>query len=341
MKEKKVALITGITGQDGSYLAELLLKKGYEVHGLVRRSSSMCNRKWIDGLDIQLHYGDMTDPHSLDYILRDNEFDEIYNLAGQTHVGISFENPTYTFNVNTIGVLNLLESCRKFNDKARIYQASTSEMLASKWMMIGGRGKELLGSNEETLFEVHSPYACSKLAAHELCKIYSNAYGMFICCGLLFNHESPRRGDNFVTQKIVKGLINKENFELGNIDTYRDWGYAGDYVEAMWLMLQQDKPSDYVIATNESHSVSEFIEECCSQLNLNCKFLKEHILINETIDGPDSVIYLKDSQKRPWDVQYLRGDPSKAKRILGWEPKIKFKELIKIMIKEELKKYEK
>jgi len=340
---KKTAFLTGITGQDASYLAELLLSKDYDVHGLIRRSSSMCNRKWIDGLDITLHYGDLTDSHSLDYLIGDIQFDEIYNLGSMSHVGISFELPVYTFQVNTIGVLNLLESCRKFNNQARIYQASTSEMLALPIHK---------SVNEEESFIVHSPYACSKLAAHELCKIYREAYGLHVSCGILFNHESERRGDNFVTQKIVKNLIRMkrgliQSFELGNIDAKRDWGYAKDYVEAMWLMLQQEKPDDYIIATNESHSVKEFIEECCDQLNL-------HIYYNKTVhnqiyiynykaaqDHTIGHIKINRTEQRPWDVQYLRGDYSKAKRILGWEPTVRFKELIKIMIEAELEMHEK
>jgi len=340
---KKTAFLTGITGQDASYLAELLLSKDYDVHGLIRRSSSMCNRKWIDGLDITLHYGDLTDSHSLDYLIGDIQFDEIYNLGSMSHVGISFELPVYTFQVNTIGVLNLLESCRKFNNQARIYQASTSEMLALPIHK---------SVNEEESFIVHSPYACSKLAAHELCKIYREAYGLHVSCGILFNHESERRGDNFVTQKIVKNLIRMkrgliQSFELGNIDAKRDWGYAKDYVEAMWLMLQQEKPDDYIIATNESHSVREFLQECCYQLELTTKYIYE---IDKTepltciISDKNKIIghvIFNPNNKRPWDVQYLKGDYSKAKRILGWEPIVRFKELIRIMIEAELEMHEK
>lgn len=340
---KKTAFLTGITGQDASYLAELLLSKDYDVHGLIRRSSSMCNRKWIDGLDITLHYGDLTDSHSLDYLIGDIQFDEIYNLGSMSHVGISFELPVYTFQVNTIGVLNLLESCRKFNNQARIYQASTSEMLALPIHK---------SVNEEESFIVHSPYACSKLAAHELCKIYREAYGLHVCCGILFNHESERRGDNFVTQKIVKNLIKMkkgliQSFELGNTEVYRDWGYAKDYVQAMWLMLQQEKPDDYVIATNESHSVKEFIEECCFKLDMNVEWIKIMNKINYQVGTVWNEgkycgnITCSSTEKRPWDVQYLRGDYSKAKRILGWEPTVRFKELIRIMIRAELEMYEK
>lgn len=346
MENKKVAFITGITGQDGSYLAELLLSKGYEVHGLIRRSSSMCNRKWIDGLDIELHYGDITDANVINSLFNRLAPDEVYNLAAQSHVGISFENPGYTFHVNTIGTLNLLEAIRNydFHPPIRMYQASTSEMLASPFIQQAYDDGRMINnsSNERSHFRVHSPYACSKLAAHELCKIYREAYGMFVSCGILFNHESERRGENFVTQKIVKNLVKKQSFELGNIEAHRDWGHAKDYVEAMYLMLQQDKPDDFIIATNESHSVREFIEECCFQLSYDLRILNKGMfeIVDKRYSGDYFHVTHSVTEKRPWDVQYLRGDYSKAKRVLGWTPKVTFKELIKIMIEEELKKYD-
>jgi GDPmannose 4,6-dehydratase len=337
---KPVALITGITGQDGSYLAELLLSKNYEVHGMIRRSSSMCNRKWIDGLDLQLHYGDMTDANSIDRIINKIAPDEIYNLAAQSHVGISFENPEYTFKANALGVIHLLESVRKyaFEPKIKIYQASTSEMLAQPPLkpLYFKNGVISKPSNEQTPFKVHSPYAASKLLAHNICHIYRECYDMFICCGILFNHESPRRGDNFVTQKIVKNLVNGTDFELGNIESYRDWGYAKEYVEAMWLMLQQDEPDDYVIATGESHTVGSFLSTCCEKLGyVPLGLLNGDINIFNGEKLHCQVKFTK-QQKRPWDVDYLCGDASKAERVLGWKPKVKMKELIEIMIKEEM-----
>lgn len=350
--------VFGANGQDGSYLCELLLAKGYRVIAIVRRSSTN-NLKWIQDIKsdmFEIVHGDVTDASFVSKIIKQEQFDYCYNLSAMSHVGISFDIPQYTFQVNTIGVLNILEAIRQFSPKTRLYQASTSEMLAPE-VGIEGYVKQVYGSTEKTRFEVHSPYACSKLAAHELCKIYRQAYGLFICCGILFNHESERRGDNFVTQKIVKNLVKMkkgliQKFELGNIDACRDWGHAKDYVEAMYLMLQQDKPDDYVIATNESHSVKEFIKECCNVLfgkRWHLKEERDQLTILQNIDCDVQGFYeskeigkiiLNVHQLRPWDVQYLRGDPSKAKRVLGWEPKVKFKELVKIMISEELKKYE-
>ena len=329
----KKALITGVTGQDGFYLSKLLLDKGYEVHGLVRRSSSMDNRKHIDELNLKLHYGDMTDAHSLDHIIGNNEFDEIYNLAAMSHVGVSFVVPMNVFEVNTFGVINLLESCRKFSN-AKIYQASTSEMLARPNADHYGI---IEGSNENTPFEVHSPYAVSKLAAHNICNIYRKSYGMHISCGILFNHESPIRGENFVTRKITLGLNRMregliDSFELGNVSAVRDWGFAGDYVEAMWLMLQRISPKDYVISTGLSHSVEEFILEACKQMNLQAVFAVDSFVIADQDREFVGFIRVSDSQKRPLDVDYLKGDSSLARKELGWEPKTPFKQLIRMML---------
>lgn len=367
MNIKKVAFLTGITGQDSSYLAELLLEKGYEVHGLIRRSSSMCNRKWIDGLTekypkrnntlkaivenesmFNLHYGDLTDFSSLQRIINTIMPDELYHLGAQTHVGVSFDNPITTMQINCIGTLNLLEVLRTDPKNIRMYNASTSEMLAMPEIHENGT---LGSSNEQTQFSVHSPYAVSKLAAHELCKIYRESYGLFVCNGILFNHESERRGDNFVTQKIIKRIIcmvyrlhGSKHLNLGNINSYRDWGHAKEYVEAMWLMLQQDKPDDYVIATNESHSVKEFIDECCNYLGVKIEWTKsndkQEARIYDFKNLPAGFININEINKRPWDVDYLRGDYSKAERVLGWKPRVRFKELIRIMIDAEVAKHE-
>lgn len=305
----KRALITGITGQDGSYLAELLLSKGYEVHGLLRRSSTF-NKQNIDHLrgKIHYHYGDLTDPFSLIWALKKSNPDEIYNLGAQSHVQVSWETPWYTAQTTGIGVLNLLESIRVLDITPKIYQASTSELFS------GLEGVQ----NEDTPKDPVSPYGTAKLYAYQLCKNYREAYNMFICNGILFNHESPRRGDNFVTKKIVneasKGVV-----ELGNLEAKRDWGYAKDYVEGMWLMLQQDKPDDYVLATGETHSVKEFVE-----------------WVEEAIGHKIKIVPQPD-YNRPVDVPMLQGDASKAKRVLGWEAKVKGRLLAKIMIDEKNK----
>jgi GDPmannose 4,6-dehydratase len=298
----KTALITGINGQDGSYLAEFLLKKGYKVHGLIRRASTF-NRDRIEGLDVQLHYGDMTDPFSLLWALKASQPDEIYNLAAQTHVQVSWETPYYTAQTTGIGVLNLLEAVRVLGLKSKIYQASTSEMFS-------GKDKGLI--NEETVKNPVSPYGTAKLYAFQICKNYRDAFNMFICNGILFNHESKRRGDNFVTKKIINESL-KGKVRLGNTEAKRDWGFAPEYCEAMWLMLQAKKPDDYVIATGETHSVKEFVG-----------WVSEHT-------GPIKIIHDK-AYERPVDVQVLCGDASKAKKELGWEAKTRGKDLVTKMI---------
>jgi GDPmannose 4,6-dehydratase len=318
----KRALITGITGQDGSYLAELLLGKGYEVHGIVRRSSSF-NTERLDGIyqdphtanyRLRLHYGDLDDASALNRALRAVRPDEIYNLGAQSHVRVSFDVPEYTASTVAIGTLRLLEAIREsgLDKSVRFYQASSSEMF----------GAAAPPQSEATPFIPRSPYACAKVFAHHLCQNYRDAYGMFIACGILFNHESPRRGIPFVTRKITRtaarirhGLESK--LYLGNLDARRDWGFAGDYVEAMWMMLQQDKPDDFVVATGESHDVREVLDVAFGELDLDWK---KHVEIDAR--------YL-----RPTEVDHLRGDASKARRALGWKPKVSFQALIQMMVR--------
>jgi GDPmannose 4,6-dehydratase len=309
--DMKRALITGITGQDGSYLAELLLSKGYEVHGLLRRSSSF-NKQRIDHLrgKIIYHYGDMTDPFSLLWALKKSNPDEVYNLAAQSHVQVSWETPWYTAQTTGIGVLNLLEAIRVLGIKPKIYQASTSELFS---------GLEIGMQNEQTPKDPVSPYGTAKLYAFQLCKNYREAYSMFICNGILFNHESPRRGDNFVTKKIVNDA-GSGHVSLGNVNASRDWGYAPEYMEAAWSMLQKEKPDDYVIATGETHTVQEFTG-----------YVEKAI-------GHTVVIYHDSEYIRPNDVPVLCGDAYKAKKELGWEPKVKAEELADIMVKAQYEK---
>ncbi len=336
----KKALITGITGQDGSYLAELLLEKGYEVHGLVRRISSigtwridhLYKDKEIRDKKLFLHYGDMTDAISMTNLITKIKPDEIYNLAAQSHVKISFEIPEITANIDALGTLKLLEVVKNLGlrNKIRIYQASTSELY--------GKVVETPQS-EKTPFYPRSPYAVAKLYAFWIIKNYREAYNMFACNGILFNHESERRGFNFVTRKIAIALSKiklgkREVLELGNLDSKRDWGYAKEYVEAMWLMLQQDKPEDFVIATGETHSVREFIEACCEELDIKLKWEGEGT--DEVgIDENSGKIIIKINSKyfRPTEVDVLLGNPTKAKEKLGWEAKIKFSELARLMVK--------
>lgn len=310
------AFITGVSGQDGSYLAELLLKKGYEVHGLIRRSS-FHNTGRIDHIidKLHLHTGDMTDFGSLVSLLQNTHPNEIYNLAAQSFVRTSFENPVYTANTDALGALRLMEAARIIGIP-KFYQASTSEMF----------GSVSAPQNEETPFRPCSSYGIAKLFAHWTAINYRER-GMFACGGILFNHESPRRGEEFVTKKIVRELVRIRNGQqdkliLGNLDARRDWGYAPDYVEAMWKMMQQDKPDDYVIATGQAHTVREFLDETAMHLNMDWK----------------KVVEINPFYFRPTEVDYLLGDASKAKRVLGWEPKVKFHELVKLMVDAELEK---
>jgi GDPmannose 4,6-dehydratase len=313
----KKALVTGITGQDGSYLAELLLEKGYEVHGLVRRSSSF-NTWRIDHVRdrLVLHYGDLVDQNSLVRTLASIAPDEAYNLAAQSHVKVSFEMPEYTANVTAIGVMRLLDAVREAGLETRVYQAGSSEMFG------------LVQENpqrETTPFHPRSPYGVSKVFGHWIAVNYREGYGMHVSNGILFNHESPRRGENFVTRKITLGVaaIKKgqtKELRLGNLDARRDWGFAKDFVEAMWLMLQQEQPGDYVVATGETHSVREFCEEAFGCVGLDWK---EHVKVDP-------------KYFRPAEVDLLLGDPSRAKAKLGWQPRVTFKELVKLMVEADL-----
>jgi GDPmannose 4,6-dehydratase len=313
----KRAFITGITGQDGSYLAELLLEKGYEVHGLVRRSSSF-NTWRIDHIRdrISLHYGDLVDQYSLVRTLQRVAPDEVYNLAAQSHVKVSFDMPEYTADVTAVGVLRLLDAVREIGAPTRFYQAGSSEMF--------GLVQET-PQTERTPFHPRSPYAAAKVFAHWVTVNYREGYEMHVSNGILFNHESPRRGENFVTRKITMGLAaikkgQSKELRLGNLDAKRDWGFAKDYVEAMWLMLQQEKPDDYVVATGETYSVRQFLEEAFSYVGLNWQD------------------YVKVDPKyfRPAEVDLLLGDPTKAKTKLGWTPRVGFKQLVRMMVDADL-----
>ena len=322
------ALITGITGQDGSYLAELLIEKGYEVHGTIRRSSSInTNRidnlisKTIDTSDLSLHYSDLLDSASLSNLVSQIQPDEIYNLGAQSHVAVSFQNPLYTTQTSTIGPLALLESIKNSKKDIKFYQASSSEMYG---------GKEKVSLNEESPLLPRSPYASSKVFAHEINKIYRESYNIFGVNGILFNHESPRRGETFVTRKISKaiGRIHhglQEKLTLGNLKASRDWGFAGDYVEAIWMMMQHEKPDDWVVATGETYTVENFLIE------------------GFNIVGLDWKDYVVSSEKyfRPNEVDYLLGDPAKIKNQLGWSPEVDFKELVKMMVENDLNEAEK
>ncbi len=352
---KKVALITGITGQDGSYLAEFLLNKGYLVHGIKRRSSSFntyrINHIYQDPHDencsFKLHYGDLTDSTNIIKIVKETQPDEIYNLGAQSHVSVSFEQPEYTANCDGIGILRILEAVRllSLEKKTKIYQASTSELY--------GLVQEV-PQTEKTNFYPRSPYAVAKLYAYWITVNYREAYNLFACNGILFNHESPRRGETFVTRKITRGLARidaglDEVLYLGNLDSMRDWGHAKEYCEMMWLMLQQDFPEDYVVATGRQESVRTFVELTAKQLGWINKETKESIIwegsgteeIGRRSDNGKIVIRIDERYYRPSEVDNLLGNPEKAKTKLGWEPKIDIKELIKEMVENDKKKIEK
>lgn len=336
----KKALITGITGQDGSYLAELLLKKGYEVHGVVRPSSSirtariehLFNNPEIHDRTLFLHHGDLTDTTNISSLIRDIEPDEVYNLAAQSHVRISFDLPELTAQTDALGTLTILEAIRKqgLGHKIKFYQASTSELY--------GLVQETPQS-ETTPFYPRSPYGAAKLYSFWIIKNYREAYGMFACNGILFNHESERRGYNFVTRKITIGLSKiklglQETLELGNLDSKRDWGYAPEYVDAMWRMLQQDTPEDFVIATGETHSIREFIEAACEELNIKLKWQGAGVdEIGINTETGKTIIKINPQYFRPTEVDLLLGNPAKAKAVLGWEAKTKFADLAKLMTK--------
>jgi GDPmannose 4,6-dehydratase len=321
---QKRALITGVTGQDGSYLVEMLLGKGYEVHGIVRRSSTV-NRQRLEhlhgpdsasGAPLRLHYGDLNDSSSLQRVLAQVQPHEVYNLGAQSHVRVSFDVPEYTVEVTGVGTLRLLEALRNLGMSPRFYQASSSEQY--------GTVSET-PQTERTPFHPRSPYACAKVFAHHIAVNYRESYALPVSCGILFNHESPRRGENFVTRKITVGLARiklglQDGLALGNLEARRDWGFAGDYVDAMWRMLQAERADDYVIATGETHSVREFLEVAAERLDLDWR---EHVTI-------DPKYY------RPAEVDLLLGDASKARRDLGWKPKVGFRGLVEMMVDADL-----
>ena len=327
----KVALITGITGQDGSYLAELLLELGYEVHGIVRRSS-LINTHRIDKIydDIHLHYGDLTDATNMISVIQKIQPDEIYNLGAQSHVKVSFELPEYTGQVDGLGTLRVLEAVRLLGmeKKTRIYQASTSELYGLV---------QATPQTETTPFHPRSPYGVAKLYGYWIIKNYREAYNMHCSSGILFNHESPRRGETFVTRKITQGLSRisvglQDCLYLGNLDAKRDWGHAKDFVEAMYLMLQQDEPDDYVIATGEQHSVREFVEEAAPIFGMKIEWMGEGLdEVGYDWNTKRTVIRVKERYFRPAEVESLLGDPTKAKEKLGWEPTTTFKQLVEDM----------
>lgn len=349
----KRALITGITGQDGSYLAELLLEKGYEVHGIKRRAS-LFNTQRVDHLyedphvenaRLKLHYGDLTDSSNLTRILRDIEPDEVYNLGAQSHVAVSFETPEYTADVDAIGTLRLLEAIRflGFQNKTRFYQASTSELYGLV---------QQTPQNEATPFYPRSPYAVAKLYSYWITVNYREAYGMYACNGVLFNHESPRRGETFVTRKITRGMANvalglEKCIYMGNIDSLRDWGHAKDYVRMQWMMLQQDSPEDFVIATGKQYSVRDFITWTAAELGLSLEFRGEGIEEIATVSAitsdkapavkvGDVVMRIDPRYFRPAEVETLLGDPTKAKEKLGWVPEITAQEMCTEMVEADI-----
>jgi GDPmannose 4,6-dehydratase len=328
MSKSKRALITGITGQDGSYLSELLLAKGYEVHGIIRRTSTintdrldhMYQDPHLPATKLFLHYGDLTDGTTLGRILEAVRPHEVFNLGAQSHVRVSFDSPEYTVDAVGMGTLRLLEALRDYQQRnereIRFYQAGSSEMYGLV---------QAVPQNEDTPFYPRSPYACAKVYAHWQTINYRESYGLFACNGILFNHESPRRGETFVTRKITRAIARivasqQKKLYLGNLDSKRDWGYAKDYVEAMWLMLQQEKPDDYVISTGETHSVREFLEEAFAYVNLKW----------------DDYVEIDPRYFRPAEVDLLLGDSTKAKQKLGWEPKVTFKALVELMVDADL-----
>ncbi|MBM4307747.1 MAG: GDP-mannose 4,6-dehydratase [Deltaproteobacteria bacterium] len=353
----KKAFITGITGQSGSYLAEFLLQKGYEVHGLIRRSSTL-NTERIDHIytdphdpksKLFLHYGDITDSGQLTNLIYNIKPDEIYHLAAQSHVRVSFDMPEFTGDVTGIGTTRLLEAIRRSGIKTRFYQASSSEMF----------GDSPPPQNEETPFRPRSPYGAAKVYAYWMAKNYREGYGMFAVNGILFNHESPRRGETFVTRKITRSIARmkyglESKLYLGNLEAKRDWGYAGDFVEAMWLMLQQGEPDDYVIATGETHSVREFVNLAFAHADIELEWkgrgVEEKGFIKSfasNLKPPasnlcigDAIIEIDPRYLRPLEVEFLQGDASKAKSKLGWEPRVKFKELVRMMVDADMRNLE-
>lgn len=326
MSNKKIGLLTGANGQDSSYLAELLLEKGYEVHGTVRRNSvpeSQTTRIKCIKDKLNLHYADLTDPISINNIIQEVQPDELYHLASQSHVQISFELPKYTLDTNAGGTLAVLEAVRKFSPHTKVYHAATSEMFGNNCNVKTDASGKIIDQyqNEETQMVPVSPYGCSKLYAHQLCHNYRNAYKMFICSGILFNHESPRRGLNFVTNKVVYEAVKikhglSKKLVLGNLEAQRDWGHAKDYVNGMWLMLQQEKPADYVLATGITRSVNDLVD-----------FVFNYLKLDRT-----KYVFTDKKYERPEELEYLCGDASKAKRELRWEQTYTFEEMIEEMI---------
>ena len=340
----RVALITGITGQDGSYLTELLLGKGYEVHGIIRRHSTPCTDR-IDHLledgqykdRLFLHYGDLTDTSCLSNIINTYKPDEVYNLAAQSHVGISFEVPEYTADVTGVGTLRILEAIHQSGLKCKYYQASTSELF--------GGLPETAPQSEATPFYPKSPYGAAKLYSYWITVNYRESYNLFACNGILFNHESPRRGDNFVTRKITIAVANimagkQEKLSLGNMDAKRDWGFAGDYVEGMWRILQQDKPGDYVLATNETHTVREFVELAFAEVGVTVEW-KGTGVEEKGYDKATGKLLVDVNPEffRPAEVEFLWGDASRAERELGWKREVSFPQLVQMMVDEDMKKF--
>lgn len=333
----KKAFITGITGQDGSYLAEFLLDKGYEVHAILRRSSVFTTQRIehiLDHPNLKTYYGDLTDSSNLHTLLAKIQPDEIYNLGAQSHVAVSFEVPEYTAEVDAIGTVRLLDAIKDLNLKPKFYQASTSELF--------GGIPDTAPQSEKTPFYPKSPYGAAKLYAYWVTVNYREAYDLFACNGILFNHESPRRGETFVTKKITKAVANiykgkQENLQLGNLDAKRDWGYAKDYVECMWLMLQQDKPVDYVIATGKTYSIREFVELAFKEVGIEIVWSGEG-LNEKGIDKATGKVLVVVNPKyfRQAEVELLLGDPSKAMRELNWKPKTSLEKLVKIMVKYDL-----
>ncbi len=334
----KKALIFGITGQDGSYLTEFLLEKGYAIHGVMRRASTpnLSRIEHIRNPRFKLHYGDLSDGMTIARLVREISPDEIYNLGAQSQVKVSFEVPEYTTDITGVGCLRILEAIRAHNPKIKYYQASSSEMF--------GKVAEV-PQKETTPFHPRSPYGCAKVFAYWIARNYRESYGLFACNGILFNHESPRRGEEFVTRKITRALTaiqkgTQKTLELGNLDAKRDWGYAKDYVEGMWMMLQQKEADDYVLATNETYTVRAFVEETATLLGMNIvwkgKGLKEKGVDKKT---GKTIVEINPAFFRPAEVELLIGDYSKAKKKLGWKPKVTFKELVKIMVEGDLKNY--
>ncbi len=345
MGVSKKALITGITGQDGSYLAEFLIKKGYTVYGIIRRSSSFNTQRidhlyqdpHIKGVKLFLHYGDLSDGSNLNRILEKVAPDEIYNLGAQSHVRVSFDVPEYTGDIDGLGTLRILDAIRNTKIKTKFYQASSSEMF--------GKATEL-PLRETTPFYPRSPYGCAKLYAYWITKNYRESYGLFACNGILFNHESPRRGETFVTRKITRGLSRiklgkEEKLFLGNLDAKRDWGYAKDYVEGMWAMMQINEPDDFLLATGEAHSVREFVEESAKLLGFDITWTGEGLEEKGTdTKTGKTIIEIDPRYFRPAEVDILIGDAKKAEKSFEWKPKVNFKELVKIMVDADLKRAE-